>query len=252
MRVLVRVPEAYLLLRPFDTTRPGLLVLDADARRVASVPLTGRPIAADVADRLTKAQGARPRERVLLRMPEAAVSEAVKALTALQGAEVAKALPGGFVEVWGAKSAVTPIHVATIATALKAEIGIVDPVAVVVTAAREGATPAEAAKAVAGLRHVMTNSDGTTAWISRWLLHPGHLEAAGLDGNVAAVTYHFENLPRGAPVVKHLMRPFAEKGVLSVVPRVDDGAIEVVVRPEAYDADATLAALVGGGLKSKP
>ena len=73
----------------------------------------------------------------------------------------------------------------------------------------------------------------------------------GLRGDVGSVMYRFENLPGGAPAVKHFMRPFAEKGVLSVVPRVTDGAIELVVRPELHDAEATLAVLIGAGLKTK-
>ena len=41
VRIRIRVPEAYLLIRPLDTSRPGLLVLDADGRRVDSIALPG-------------------------------------------------------------------------------------------------------------------------------------------------------------------------------------------------------------------
>lgn len=248
--MLVRVPEAYLLLRPFDATRPGLLVLDADARRIASIPLTGKPDSSAVADALTKALATEPRERLLLRVQEKATDETVKRLQTLVGAETPKALPGGFVEVWGTKGAVTPTHVDAIAAATKREIEVVDPVRVAVTATRDGIVPAKAIAGVAGVRHVTTAASATTAWISRWLLHPRHLEARGLRGDVAAVTFRFANLPDGPPAAKHFMRPFAEKGVLSVVPRVKDGAIELVVRPKVHDEKATLAALLGGGLST--
>ncbi len=42
VRILIKVPEAYLLLFPLATSRPGLLVLDADARRVHSIALPGQ------------------------------------------------------------------------------------------------------------------------------------------------------------------------------------------------------------------
>lgn len=250
--MLVRVPEAYLLLRPFDTTRPGLLVLDADARRVASIPLTGKPDIDAVADKLAKALKTAPRERVLLRVPEKATEAALKQLGELEGAETPRALPGGFIEVWTAVAAVTPVHVAAIAKATQQEVAFADPVSVVLSATRKAVVPTEAARGIAGIRHVAESAGGCTALISRWLLHPRHLEARGLRGDVAAVTYRFENLPDGPPVVPHLMRPFAAKGVLSVVPRVTAGAIEVVVRPKTHDSDATLAALLAGGLKQKP
>ena len=60
VRIRIRVPEAYLLLRPYETTRPGLLVLDADARRVDSIPLPGmgapRIDSATIAKRLNAAR----------------------------------------------------------------------------------------------------------------------------------------------------------------------------------------------------
>lgn len=223
-------------------------MLEADARRVASIPLTGKPDASHVADELTKALKAPPRERLLIRVPEKAIEDISKRLSAIKGAEAPKALPGGFVEVWCAKGAVTPDQVAAIAAAAKQDLEVVDPVRVAVKAARKDADVATSLAKVAGLRHVATTEAGTVAWISRWLLKPVHLEAHGLEGDVAAVVYRFEDLPDGPPVVKHLMRPFTEKGVLSVVPRVKEGAIEVIVRPKVHDADRTLAALQEGGL----
>lgn len=246
--MLVRVPEAYLLLRPFDTTRPGLLVLDADARRIASIPLTGKPNASHVADELTKALKTPPRERLLIRVPGKAVEDISKRLSAIKGAEAPKALPGGFVEVWCAKGAVTPDQVAAMAAAAKQDLDVVEPVRVAVKAARKDADVASSLKKVAGLRHKASTEAGAVAWISRWLLKPAHLEAQGLEGDVAAVVYRFKDLPDGPSVVKHLMRPFAEKGVLSVVPRVKEGAIEVIVRPKLHEAEKTLAALQKGGL----
>ena len=68
VRILIRVPEAYLLLRPYNTTRPGLLILDADGRRIDSIALPGRgqkgEDQATVVQRLKDGVGEVPFERV--------------------------------------------------------------------------------------------------------------------------------------------------------------------------------------------
>ena len=53
-RVKVRVPEGYLIVGPYRTTRPALLVIDAYGRRVDSIRLSAAN-AADVAKRLRAA-----------------------------------------------------------------------------------------------------------------------------------------------------------------------------------------------------
>lgn len=70
VRIKIRVPEAYLIVRMYDTTRPALLVLDADGHRVDSIKLLGaKP--AEVAQRLVEAQRAPARERFVLDGPDA-------------------------------------------------------------------------------------------------------------------------------------------------------------------------------------
>lgn len=64
VRLLVRVPEAYALLGPFDAKRPGLLVLDGDGRRVEMIDLSDVTDRAEIATRLEKAATAPAIERV--------------------------------------------------------------------------------------------------------------------------------------------------------------------------------------------
>jgi len=70
VKIKIRVPEGYLLVRMYDTTRPALLVLDADGRRIDSIKLLGaKP--ADVAARLKVALNAPAEERFILSGPDA-------------------------------------------------------------------------------------------------------------------------------------------------------------------------------------
>ena len=64
VRLLVRVPEAYALLEPFDAKRPGLLVLDGDGRRVEMIDLSDVTDRAEIATRLEKAATAPALERI--------------------------------------------------------------------------------------------------------------------------------------------------------------------------------------------
>ena len=63
VRIMVRVPEAYHLVREFEAIRPGLLVLDADGRDIDSLPLTGAPKPEDVAQWLLEMGEETPLER---------------------------------------------------------------------------------------------------------------------------------------------------------------------------------------------
>jgi hypothetical protein len=65
VRIKIKVPEGYLLVKPYDTTRPALLVLDAAGRRVDSIKLLGaKP--AEVAARLRAAADAPAQDRFVV------------------------------------------------------------------------------------------------------------------------------------------------------------------------------------------
>ena len=62
VRIKIRVPEGYLIVGPYQTTRPALLVIDADGRRVGSFKLL-RAEAASLAQQLRGAKTAPALER---------------------------------------------------------------------------------------------------------------------------------------------------------------------------------------------
>ena len=77
VRLLVRVPEAYALLGPFDATRPGLLVIDGDGRRVDVIDLVTVVDPGEIAKRLESAATAVALERIRVTAeePDALVKE---------------------------------------------------------------------------------------------------------------------------------------------------------------------------------
>jgi len=133
LRVLVRVPEAYWLVRDYKATRPGVLVLDGVGRKVAVRAVTGE--AGDVAGLAAELQRARTAEPVADGWPQQ-VSIAFGAkgdLTAEQreaAAGFAKGLPGvsraewseGGLQVTGARLWLEPAAIETGARLLGVEI----------------------------------------------------------------------------------------------------------------------------------
>ena len=238
-----------MLLQPFNATRPGLLVLDADGRRVASISLIGKPQPREVASGLTKALGAAPRERVLLSVPADRVAAMSKLLAAMPGVDgKPKVLASGLLETWSEAGTLTPRRLAAFAASAKHEIRTVDPVAVSIRALRDGIEPENAVKTIAGVRDIAQDSGRWTAMFHRWLFHPRHLKASGLRCDLSSVTLRFTGMPKNATAVQHLRRAMEQPGVVSIAPTLKAGTIELIVRPAEFDADATRAALVAGGL----
>jgi len=239
VRILIRVPEAYLILRPFETTRPGLLVLDADARRVASFPLRGlggTPSAKEIVKALDAARTQEPTERLLLKMPADEADAFAKTITTWKGVHRAESLPGGYVEVRMRPGAVAPARALAAGKAKKIQVACVDPVRVDVQAARKDVEVAGALAALSGVRfRAKGAASAGTIWVSRWLLHPDALAAVGLTPDVVSQRYTFTDLPRGGGAVRHLRLPFAVHGVLAVVPDVFHDAIDVVGRKGLFD-----------------
>ena len=70
VRILIRVPVAYHLMRQYKCTRPGLMVLDADGRRVDAIPLRAKK-AGQVAEWLRDTLAAPADERLAVRFANA-------------------------------------------------------------------------------------------------------------------------------------------------------------------------------------
>ncbi|MHC4601495.1 MAG: hypothetical protein ACYS47_21080, partial [Planctomycetota bacterium] len=74
VRILIRVPEAYLLLPFYGVTRPGLMVVDADGRKVSFLKLVagqGGSEPEKVAEWLAESLKGKPRERFTFRITSA-------------------------------------------------------------------------------------------------------------------------------------------------------------------------------------
>jgi hypothetical protein len=250
VRVLVRVPEAYLLLKPYEATRPGLLVLDADGRRVASVSLEDEPDAEEVAREIRQAREAPSVERFVLRGDPDGVARLAKRLASLDGVESAETLEGGRLEVRVASGALPPQRLAEALKAAESDAETLDPVPVGVEAS-EGADLAKACGRVPGCWYV-AESPKPVAWVCRWLLHPDALKAQGLGGDVVVERYSFDVLPKGVGAVRFLKLSVEHPGALSVIPRVSEDSIEVVGRRGELEPATLKAAFEEAGLKTKP
>jgi hypothetical protein len=88
VRLLVRVPEAYVLLGPFDATRPGLLVIDGFGRRVDVIDLARVADPAEIATRLKAAAKAPALERIRVTAEEPdALVKAMKGVAGVREVE---------------------------------------------------------------------------------------------------------------------------------------------------------------------
>jgi hypothetical protein len=88
---------------------------------------------------------------------------------------------------------------------------------------------------------------GERAWVTSWLLHPEALRARGLRAPIVAHRYELDDLPKGGSALRLLRLPLARPGVLAVIPRVFDDAIEVMGREGTFDVEALGAAFREAG-----
>ena len=139
-RLLIRVPEAYLLLRHYETTRPGLLVLDADGRRVTSIDLSRalrdkwKP--ADVAKKLDEARKAPVFEHIRLGVTGGSLSKFLKSVSKLPGVRKAESDADG-VKIVAEAGAARPDVLEKLAVGAKVVLEWDEPV--VVDVMRKGA-----------------------------------------------------------------------------------------------------------------
>lgn len=247
MRVLVRVPEAYLLLEPFEAVRPGLLVLDADGRRVTCVPLTGTPKAVEVARLLREAVTSPGIERFVFRGEAKGIERLAARLKAVAGVAAAQTKSDGTLEVRAKAGTLDPNRLRSEVEAAQAKVETVEPAAVTVEAGKKGGSVAEPLSRVAGVWYV-EGAGPVEALATSWLLHPSAFEAEGLSTDLVAEIFPFDKLPKGGSAVKLLRLPFEVAGVLAVVPRVFEDRIEVVARRGVFDRAALTTAFQKAGL----
>lgn len=248
VRVLVRVPEAYLLLKPYDSSRPGLLVMDANGRRVDALSLspvlTDELKPAEIAKWLSEALRTPPRERIRFRIEKGAGDAVEKLLGDLREAWKAELVRDGDVVTFDTPRTRLDIdrwsatRVLNRARRSGVEVVIEDPVRVALTVTGPEMTLPElqALLGIAGLRKYSRQE--SAVFVSELLLHPRAIRDAvpRLALDVEAKLYDFELIPKGAKGASVAAAPLKVKGVLTVFPDVDNDEVTVVMRPGTDDA----------------
>jgi hypothetical protein len=260
--VLVRVPEAYPLLGPFEATRPGLLVLDADGRRVDARALAEGDDPAAVAAWLKAALTAQARERWVLRGKRrteaggsaAAVAEALGKVAGVHGVEAKEDL----FFVLAKPGALTPAGLAALGEKVRVDLEIVEPVPVALVPGKD-ADPLVAARAlanVAGVWAVAEEPKGLRAYVTRHLLDPAApaKAAPGWTMDVEARRYAIPKAPLGPPGMKIATSVGALPGVLAVFPALAEETVTVIGRKAPAPWPEVLKALQGvvPGAAEKP
>jgi len=202
VRIRIRVPEAYLLLFGFDAKRPGLLVLDADGRRVASIDLPGLGGgSADpglVADLLDDAatDAAVEMFRVAIKGDVEAFRKAVEELESVEGTT----LRGGVLRIAVGRGSLPPSKVDALARKLEVRLDWSSPVAVKPLAATAPgvwyATPRRS--------HVI----------------PELLDPNALPADLEARTYRLPGIPKGGAGYRIAQAPLRVPGVVATFPDI--------------------------------
>ncbi len=257
-RLLVRVPEAYPLLGPYEATRPGLLVLDADGRRVDSLALAEDSDPAAIAKWLRQAQEAPARERFILRVAPLAeggtIAGFVEALSKVEGVKKAEAQEDG-VLVLAKAGALRPDSLARFAAEAKVEIEVLEPapVALLMVGDADLLSAARSLAQVPGVWAVAEEEKGLRAWVTRLLLDPAALAKAlpVFEADVEERRYAIPGVSPGPTGMKVATAVQDLPGVLAVRPVLAAQTVTVVGRKGAVSWPAVLQALRGTGLDAR-
>ena len=203
VRLLVRVPEAYALLGPFDATRPGLLVIDGDGRRVDVIDLVAVVDPGEIAKRLESAATAVALERIRVTAEEP--DALVKEMKGVAGVREVVA-DGREVKIVAQAGAARPLF-------LRKGVVFDDPVEL-------------DAKDVPGAWY----AEAGRAYVPRVLLDPAwkiaSLETRKID---------LKGIGKGPPAARVPFAALKVLGVLSVVPDFEKETLTVVGRVGAVD-----------------
>lgn len=245
VRVLVRVPEAYLLVRALDAIRPGLLVLDADGRRVDSIAFPGMgapPIdAATIAKRLTAAQSATAVELWRLRLSGKvdAVMAVRKEIAKNSGVQITykKDAP---LKLRVTKNALTPERLTSIAQERAVTVTWQEPVPIHVDAKTK--------TTVAGAWHIDAPTE--RAFVTALLLDPTRLPK-GWGADLESKTYRLPNIPKGGSGCQVALAPTNTPGVVAIFADIFNEQQVVVARKKTVDWKAVRQAFVDAGCKAE-
>jgi len=253
-RVLIRVPEAYLLVSWLDCTRPGLLVLDSDGRRVGAMSLVGVSDPGLVAKWLSEVREKPAVERFLLRAePTPGASRRTSTaslLSALRGHEgVSKVVSkGGLITIDAAPGKLDGATIEKFAVEAKVKGRLMHPVPVAVDPGVDDAPdPAAALRKVAGVWSA-SGGERPRAYVSSLVLDPAALRAAS-PGHVLDLevrSYRFKDMPKGGRGATVSKAPLGVSSVLAVFPDVLADALTVIGRRD-FDDKAVRTALARSG-----
>lgn len=249
MTIRIRVPEAYLILRQYETSRPGLLILDADGRRVDSIPLPGMGAPqiepARLAARLETARKSPAREsmRASLKGSVHCMEKVRRDLSALPGVR-SVVLSKGVLRLKADAGSLSPQRLKTIATGHVVTATMQEPVAV-----NFMAKPPKAIADVAGVWY----AEGTRAYVTRLLLDPKALAEAGdsLVPDIEARAFQLTGLPKGGAACRVALAPLKVPGVLAIFADVFHDRQVVVGRKGEVSWPAVVEAFDGTGCKAR-
>ncbi|MHC4225080.1 MAG: hypothetical protein ACYSX0_09025 [Planctomycetota bacterium] len=234
-RILVRVPEAYLLVSRFKATRPGLLVLDADGRRVDAIKIDD---AGAVAARLKTSL----RKQAL----EEFVVEGAPTTEEMARASSVAPHPKG-------TRIVATAGAFTVETLRKRGLRIVEPVEVRLTPARDADGARVRLLKVAGVWWVEGRKE-LRAYVSPLLLLPAPLlrAAPGATVDIEARSFDLPDVPKGGRGWGVASAPLLTPGVLSIFPDIFGESQRVVGRKGEISWKAVRDAFAKSGCKARP
>jgi hypothetical protein len=250
VRILIRVPVAYHLMRQYKCTRPGLMVLDADGRRVDAIPL-GAKKAGQVAEWLRDALAAPAYERLTVRFATAdreAEKGFWKRILEIDGIENGPTNRDGTINLTVKAGGLHPEKVEALARAAGLELTLVQPLAVKLTPRKAKAGDLEALKKAPGTWYVSRRGPAR-AFVSRVFLNPAALATAAPDLTTDLETFAFrlERVLEGNKDCAIALSPIRIKGVLSVLPDASFENVTVVARRGTVKPKALLGAFAKAG-----
>jgi len=254
----VRVPEAYLLVRQYDTMRPGLLVLDADGRRVASLALPGMGAPAVEPEALARwlAAGEKAPAREIWRFtadgPDAALAKLQDALEARDGvAGVVR--EGAAFQLTVRPSGLAPAALAAAAKAHGVAVALREPVLVRFAPGGDAEAAARGLGALPGVWDV-TPTPALQAHVTGLFLRPDDLEraAGGCRPDVEARAFLLPDVPKGGTGCRVAMAPLELPGVLAIHADLFGERQTVVGRRGEVSWNDVRAAFVKAGCAAEP
>ena len=258
--MLIRVPEAYPIIRKYDTIRPGLLLLDADGRRIDSIDLrgavTGKLHAPTVAKRLRLALKITAMELFWIRVGAAkpkGVAAFKKDLAKIKGVTATQA-KAGELTLTVERGTLHPEKILGLAKTREVSVELLEPVPIQFGGKPDSKTT-EALAVLAKVPGTWYVSKGAPvrAWVTPLLLDPARLEAAtpGRIPDVESRDFEFEWISRSGAGLKAIVAPLTVTGVLSVLPDIFGNRMTVVARRGTASWDDVALSFRGAGARLK-